>query len=260
MPDHRYSVEQFLCRTDNIALLLCDKSDNTAIAIDAPDGAGLLAALRKTGRSLKAILITHHHTDHTDGLALLKRETGAEIYAPVAEAAKIPLHDRLIEAEAEFSVSGFTVHALATPGHTLGELSYYLRREQLVFTGDTLFSLGCGRIFEGDAAIMFRSLQKLAALPSQTKIYCGHEYSAANARFALTLEPHNQALQQRAKEINALRAANALTLPQTIAQELAANPFLRCDSAEIRRNLACAAGSSDETVFAEMRQRKDNFS
>jgi len=252
-------VEQFLCRSDNIALLLHDKASKDSIAIDAPDGPALLAALQKAGRNLTAVLVTHYHYDHIDGLALLKRETGAKIFGPAAEAAQISPLDIGLQDEQKFTSGAFTFKIIATPGHTLGEICYYLPQQYRVFTGDCLFSLGCGRIFEGDAAMMYHSLQKLAALPPQTQIYCGHEYSVDNARFALTIEPHNPALQQRAVEIRALRAAGKVTLPAILSRELAANPFLRCDSTEIRTNLACAAGETNTQVFAKLRQLKDRF-
>ncbi|KAA6206030.1 MAG: hydroxyacylglutathione hydrolase [Candidatus Tokpelaia sp.] len=252
-------VEQFLCRSDNIALLLHDKASKDSIAVDAPDGPALLTALQKAGRRLAAVLVTHHHHDHTEGLALLKRATGAKIFGPALEAAQISPLDTGLQNEQKFTCGAFSFEVIATPGHTLGEICYYLPQQKLVFTGDCLFSLGCGRIFEGDAAMMYHSLQKLAALPPQTQIYCGHEYSAANARFALTIEPHNPALQQRAAEIRALRAAGKITLPATLSRELAANPFLRCDSAEIRTNLACAADETDVQLFAKLRQLKDRF-
>jgi len=252
-------VEQFLCRSDNIALLLHDKASKDSIAIDAPDGPAILAALQKAGRRLAAVLVTHHHRDHTEGLALLKRETGAKIFGPALEAAQIGALDSELQDGQIFTCGSFTITAMATPGHTLGEICYYLPQQKLVFTGDCLFSLGCGRIFEGDAAMMYHSLQKLAALPPATQIYCGHEYSADNARFACTVEPDNPALQQRAAEIRALRAANRLTLPVSIAQERATNPFLRCDSAAIRAHLAAAANVTEAQIFARLRQLKDAF-
>jgi len=252
-------VEQFLCRSDNIALLLHDKAGKDSIAIDAPDGPAILAALQKTRRRLAAVLVTHHHRDHTEGLALLKRETGAKIFGPALEAAQIGALDSKLHDEQIFTCGSFIITAMATPGHTLGEICYYLPQQKLVFTGDCLFSLGCGRIFEGDAAMMYHSLQKLAALPPATQIYCGHEYSADNARFALTVEPDNPALQQRAAEIRALRAANRLTLPVSIAQERATNPFLRCDAAAIRDHLGCAETATEAEVFARLRQLKDAF-
>lgn len=252
-------VEQFLCRQDNIALLLHDETSKNSIAIDAPDAEMLLAALEKAGRNLAAVLITHHHRDHTDGIARLKQAAGARIYAPQLEAGQIAGTDKELCGGAQLRLGGAAITALATPGHTLGSLSYYLPQENMLFSGDSLFSLGCGRIFEGDALMMFKSLQKLAALPPQTRLYCGHEYSAANARFALSVEPQNQALQRRALEIAALRAADKLTLPATIGAERAENPFLRCDSAEIRARLGCAASVADSAVFARLRRLKDEF-
>jgi len=252
-----FTVEQFPCLKDNIGILLHDKNRNAAIAIDAPDGGAVLAAASRLGAKLEAVLITHHHSDHTAGIAALK-EAGAVIYGPKAEAAQIEGLDRLLEDKQQFAIGRFDFEVIATPGHTLGEISYFLPGERIAFTGDTLFSLGCGRIFEGNAPMMFRSLQKLTALPLKTKIYCGHEYSADNARFALTVEPNNTALQKRAQDIAALRAAGKFTLPAILADELVANPFLRADSPEIRQKLHMEK-AKDEEVFAELRQMKDRF-
>jgi len=258
MTNRFFEVQQFICRQDNIALLLHNKKTNIMIAIDSPDGEAVYQAAQAAQAKLEAVLITHHHSDHISGLAMLKAKAGARIYGPAAEAAQIGRLDVPLAGDTPFSLGGFKFEALATPGHTKAEISYYLPQQKLVFTGDTLFSLGCGRLFEGTAAMMFASLQKLAALPADTQIYCGHEYSAANARFALTVEPGNQALQKRAAEIAALRRDGQITLPQTMAQELAANPFLRAESAEIRKNLDMET-AGNEAVFAKLRQMKDAF-
>jgi len=251
-------IEHFLCRTDNLAVLLHDETSRKTIAIDAPDGAEIAAKLDEKGWGLDILLITHHHMDHIEGIDLLKRKTGAQIIGPEAEKAKIPGLDHLVKDGDTFNTGFCMIEVLATPGHTLGEISYHIPQKKLVFTGDTLFSLGCGRLFEGLAAMMFYSLQKLGSLPDDTQIYCGHEYTESNGHFALMTDPHNQALQCRMADVVAARRHGRLTLPSTIALEHATNPFLRWADPEIRKNLGLA-DASDEAVFTEIRKRKDNF-
>jgi len=251
-------IEKFLCHTDNIAVLLHDESSRKTIAIDAPDGEALMAKLNEKQWQLDAVLITHHHVDHTTGISLLKQKTDARIFGPQAEKALINGLDETLADDQIFTAGFCNVKAIATPGHTAGALSYYLPQENLVFTGDTLFSLGCGRLFEGTPAMMFASLQKLRNLPGNTHIYCGHEYTLSNGHFALAVDPDNQALQQRMQEVKALRAQHRLTLPSSVAVERATNPFLRCGDAAIRENLGLMH-ASDEAVFTELRKRKDHF-
>lgn len=251
-------VEQFFCRADNFGLLVHDSVTGETAAIDTPDPARIAAKLREKGWRLTHILTTHHHADHVEGHEALKRETGCRIYGAASDAARIPGFDVPVSEGGDFQFGGHAVRPLATPGHTNGHLSYYFADAGIVFTGDTLFSLGCGRLFEGSAATMWQSLQKLAALPPETLIYCGHDYTVDNSDFALTIEPENEALRDRAAEATSLAEAGKATLPVTLASELAANPFLRADVVRIQEHLACA-GKEPEEVFAEIRRRKDNF-
>lgn len=254
-------IEQILCGEDNIAALLHDEASSETIAIDAPDGEIMLQALRRQKRSLTAVLITHSHADHIAGIPLLQRKTNAAIYMPQQHDNCSSNEDMIIVKDKQkISIGAFHFIAMATPGHSLDSMSYYMPQEHMLFSGDTLFSLGCGRVFTNDMDMMFASLQKLAALPPQTQLYCGHEYSAANARFALTLDPHNKILQQRAAAIQNLRARHKITLPSALQQELEANPFLRCHSQTIRNALSCSADLPDKAVFAKLRLLKDNFS
>lgn len=251
-------IEQFMCRSDNFGVLVHDGASGRTALIDAPEEAPILAAVNRTGWTLDLILTTHHHTDHVEANLALKQRFGLRIIGPEAEAAKIPGIDETVEDGSILSFGDHQVHVIQTPGHTAGHVCYHFPVARVAFTADTLFALGCGRLFEKPAAAMFASLQKLAALPADTTIYCGHEYTQANARFALSVDPDNLALKERAERIDRLRAEAKPTLPTTIAEELATNPFLRCGDSDIRRELGME-NASDEEVFAELRRRKDSF-
>lgn len=251
-------IEQFICRSDNYGVLIHDPESALTAAIDAPDADAIEQALDRRGWTLDFIFTTHHHFDHVEGNEKLKRKFGVSIIGPKDEADKIPGIDRIVEDGDVFTFGLFNVQVISTPGHTAGEISYYLPEAKVVFTGDTLFALGCGRLLEGRPETMFRSLQKLIALPGDTAVYCGHEYSESNARFALTIDPENSALKERATEIARLRAADRMTLPSTIALEMATNPFLRWHDKGIRARLGLQE-ASDAEVFAEIRKRKDMF-
>jgi hydroxyacylglutathione hydrolase len=249
-------IYQFPCLSDNFGVLIHDTERGVTAAIDAPDAAAVRAALAAKGWRLSYILTTHHHADHTDGNLALKAETGCVIIGPQAEAAKIPGLDTPVADGNAFRLGSYQVQVLDTPGHTNGHISYYIPQANVAFVGDTLFALGCGRVIEGTMEMMWASLAKLAVLPPQTQIYCGHEYTLANAKFALTIEPENATLVSRAAEIEKLRAAGKATLPTTIGEELATNPFLRVKSAAIRKRLGLETGT-DAQVFGEVRLRKN---
>jgi hydroxyacylglutathione hydrolase len=248
----------FICRTDNYALLLHDHKSGLTAAVDAPDAAEIERQLEHLGWRLTHIFTTHHHGDHVDGNVALKQRFGCTIIGPASEAGLIPGIDTQVSGGDTFDWSGHAVRVLDCPGHTRAHIAYHMPSEEAVFTGDTLFSLGCGRVFEGSMEEMYNSVSQFRSLPPETRLYCGHEYSQSNARFALSVEPGNKSLKQRAAEIDQLRAEGRMTCPSTIGEELAANPFLRTDSAEIRRNLAMET-VSDAEVFAELRRRKDSF-
>jgi hydroxyacylglutathione hydrolase len=251
-------IHQFLCRQDNFGVLIHDEAAGLTAAIDTPETAPIRAALKQKGWRLSHIFTTHHHGDHTAGHEELKAETGCRIIGPEKEKASIPGIDETVAGGDSFTFGGQTVEVIDTPGHTLGHITFHLPQAGVTFVGDTLFSLGCGRLLEGSADMMWASLQKLMALPPATRIYCGHEYTLSNARFALTLEPGNDALQKRAAEVEALRAKGEVTLPVTLADELAQNPFLRPDSLEIQHRLEMI-GQPLATIFAEIRRLKDRF-
>jgi hydroxyacylglutathione hydrolase len=251
-------IDQFMCRSDNFGVLLHDEKTGQTALIDAPEEAPILAAVKRTGWTPTVILTTHHHADHVEANLALKQKFKLRIIGPKAEAAKIPGIDETVAEGSRLEFAGQTVRVIDTPGHTAGHICYYLPEAKVAFVADTLFALGCGRLLERPAPVMFESLKKLAALPSATTIYCGHEYTLANARFALTIDPTNSALRERATKIESLRADGKPTLPTTIEDELATNPFLRWHDPAIRRNLGME-NAPDVDVFAEIRKRKDNF-
>jgi len=251
-------IHQFPCLSDNFGVLIHDAGAGVTASIDAPDAKAVAEALQKTGWKLTHILTTHHHGDHTAGNAPLKAETGCIIIGPRNEAAKIPGIDRQVGEGDTFTFGGQEVRVLDTPGHTAGHITYVMPAAKVAFAGDTLFAIGCGRVIEGNAQMMWRSLQKLMALPADTTVYCGHEYTQANARFALTIEPENAALQTRAREVDQLRAAGKPTLPTTIGIELETNPFLRPHVPAIQQRLGMV-GRPEWEIFGEIRERKNRF-
>ncbi|AXS38844.1 hydroxyacylglutathione hydrolase [Breoghania sp. L-A4] len=252
-------IRQFTCLNDNFGVLIHDPQSGATAAIDVPDAGTVLAELTDSGWTLSHIFITHHHADHTQGLSALKSATGAQVIAPEDSAEKIGDVDQTVRDGDRFAFGPYNVHCIATPGHTLDQISYWIPDASVAFTGDTLFALGCGRIFEGTPAMMWESLDKLAGmLPPETEVYCGHEYTLANARFALSVDPNNEALISRARDIEALRAQNKPTLPTTMAAERATNPFLRARDAGVQKAVGMPGASAAE-VFAEVRRRKDNF-
>jgi hydroxyacylglutathione hydrolase len=251
-------IEQFICRSDNYGVLIHDPQSGLTATIDAPEAAAIRAHLDRKGWRLDHIFTTHHHGDHVEGNAELKAAFGCTITGPAAEADKIPGIDTAVRGGQAFSFGEYDVRVIDTPGHTLGHISYWLPGAGVAFTADTLFAMGCGRVFEGTPPMMHESLERLRALPDETVIYCGHEYTETNARFAVTVDPDNADLARRYEEVKRQRAAGEMTLPTTIALEKATNPYFRVDDAGIRRTLGMESASPVE-VFAEIRKRKDNF-
>jgi hydroxyacylglutathione hydrolase len=246
----------FLCLADNYGVLLRDSQSGATAAIDAPEAGAVEAALRATGWALTDILVTHHHADHTGGIAALKERHRCRVVAPAREAARIPLVDVTVAENDRVRVGSLEGSVYDTPGHTAGHISYFFPAEKLAFVGDTLFSIGCGRVIEGTPEMMWNSLLKLRALPDDTAIYCGHEYTAANIRFAKTIEPQNPVLAQRGREVEKLRAGKSPTVPSRLGEEKAANPFLRADVPEVAKSVGLA-GKPAWQVFAEIRERKN---
>jgi hydroxyacylglutathione hydrolase len=252
----RLDIHLFPCLSDNYGVLIHDEGSDRTASIDAPDAGQVEAALAAKGWRLDDILTTHKHGDHTDGNLALKAKHGCTITGPRGEADKVPGIDKAVGQGDAFRFGSVPVQVLETPGHTLGHIAYWMPDHGVAFVGDTLFAMGCGRVFEGTMRMMWDSLSKLAALPPSTILYCGHEYTLANAKFAVGIEPGNARLQARLREVEAMRAQGAPTVPTTVALELETNPFLRVKSPEIRKTLGLE-GAEDWQVFAEVRERKN---
>jgi hydroxyacylglutathione hydrolase len=248
----------FLCLKDNYGVLIHDSATGATAAIDAPEAAPVEAALKATGWRLTDILVTHHHHDHTGGIAELKTRHHCRVVAPRAEAGKIPLVDETVCEGDSTHVGKLASQVIETPGHTAGHIAYWFEADKLAFAGDTLFSIGCGRVIEGTPEMMWASLLKLRHLPGDTRVYCGHEYTLANIRFAQTIEPNNAALAARAAEAAKQVAQGKPTIPTTVDEERAANPFLRADVPAVAAAVGLAGRPAAE-VFAEMRARKNRF-
>lgn len=249
---------QFPYGHDNYGVLVHDADTGQTACIDAGDAQAALKALEQQGWSLTHLLITHHHGDHTEGLAAIKSATACQVIGPEPVSSPIAGIDQFVGDGSEFEFAGRSVRAIHTPGHTTDMINFHFPDDALVFTGDTLFSMGCGRLFEGDAAMMLKSINKLKVLPPETLVYCAHEYTETNARFALDVDPDNKALQERAREVTRLRANNEATVPSSLQQELATNPFLRTHDAGLRQSLGMA-DADEVAVFAELRERRNQY-
>jgi hydroxyacylglutathione hydrolase len=251
-------IERLPLLSDNYAWLLLDPDTGASGVVDPGEAAPVLARLEALGRGLDWILATHHHGDHIGGSRELKARTGCRMAGPRADAGRIPGLDVLLAEGDRFSFGSREAEVIETPGHTRGHITFWFAADRALFCGDTLFALGCGRLFEGDAATMWRSLGKLKALPDDALVHCGHEYTQSNARFALSVDPANPDLRARAAEIDTLRARGEPTVPSRLGVERRTNPFLRPDDPAIRAGLGMA-GASDAEVFGAIRARKDRF-
>jgi len=252
------SIHQFSCLSDNYGYLIHDPENHLTAAIDTPEASKIEAALAETGWTLTHILNTHHHFDHSGGNEELKKKWGCTIVGSKSDASRIPGIDVQVDDGDYYDFGNHKARVLDVSGHTQGHIAYYFESDDVLFSGDALFALGCGRLFEGSAEQMWNSLQKLIVLPDETTVYCAHEYTQSNARFAITVEPQNTELQQRVEEIDALRAANKPTVPSNLGLEKRTNPFLRPMSRDLQETLGLIDAPLVE-VFAETRSRKDNF-
>lgn len=244
------------CLSDNYAYLV--KGPDGVCLIDAPEAAPIIKALEDRGWGLDVIMITHHHHDHVGGVSELRARYGCKVMGPKAEEAKLPPLDRALEEGMNGGTDAGYVVPMMVPGHTLGHMAFHFPNAGAVFTADSLMALGCGRVFEGTPEMMWDSLSKLAALPPETKIYSGHEYTMSNAKFALSIEPENPSLKSRCEAVAAARSEGRPTVPSVLSEELETNPFLRANLPQVKEALGMP-DASDASVFAEIRTRKDNF-
>lgn len=253
-----FDVEILPVLSDNYVYLIHETGAGATGVVDPAVAEPVLSRLQEKGWSLDWILSTHHHADHTAGNLEIKQETGCQIVGPAAERERIPGIDIAVGEGDRFQLGDAEAQVFDTPGHTSGHISYWFAEAKALFCADTLFSLGCGRLFEGTPAQMWSSLQKFEPLPDDALVYCGHEYTLSNAKFAVTVDPDNGVLQSRLAEVERLRAAGERTIPTTLGEERAANPFLRPGDPAIRR-LLDMANATDAEVFGEIRRRKDGF-
>ncbi len=246
------------CLSDNYAYLIHDPASGATAVVDVPDAAPILATLSNRGWHLTDIWITHHHDDHIQGIPTLRTATGARVTGAAADAHRLPPLDAALTPGTPFTFAAHTVDVMDVPGHTIGHIAYHIPGARLAFTGDSLMSAGCGRLFEGTPAQMWASLSRLAQLPPDTLICSGHEYTASNLRFALTLEPANPALILRNEQVVVARGEGRPTVPVHLSLELETNPFLRAHLPELKAAIG-QPDASDLAAFTEIRARKDRF-
>lgn len=252
-------IEIVPCLRDNYAYLVGPDGGSRCLVVDPSEAEPVLRALDAEGLELVAILNTHHHHDHVGGNSTLKRRfPGLRVYGHASDRGRIPEQNHFLEHGQRFDVLGLSFEVLHIPGHTTGAIAYVC--QDVVFTGDTLFAAGCGRLFEGTPADMYASLnQKLAGLPDHIRVYCGHEYTASNLRFAASLEPSNHEIAAKARRVAELRRQDLPTVPSTLAEERATNPFMRTDSPELRQQLGLSPSADAVEVLAAARSAKDVY-
>lgn len=246
------------CLSDNYAYLIHDPATGATAVVDVPDDAPIQTVLATRGWQLTDIWLTHHHSDHIQGVPALRAAAGARVSGAAADAHRLPPLDTALTPGTPFSFAGHSVDVIDVPGHTVGHIAFHIPSAALAFTGDSLMSAGCGRLFEGTPAQMHASLQRLAALPPETLICSGHEYTASNIRFALTLEPGNAALISRSNRVSVARGEDRPTVPVALSEELETNPFLRAHLPDLKAAIG-QPSASDIATFTEIRARKDRF-
>ncbi len=246
------------CRSDNYAYLLRDGATGTVALVDAPAVEPIAAALKERGWGLDLILVTHHHGDHVEGVDALRRDFGAKVAGAWADRQRLPRLDIALGDGDEIAVGESVARVMDVPGHTVGHIAYYFADAAALFSADSLMVMGCGRLFEGTPEQMWQSLSRMAALPGDTRVYSGHEYAESNTRFALSLDPEDSALRERAAAIATVRKAGEPTVPARLDLERVTNPFLRASDPAFKARLGLA-DLPDAQVFAEIRRRKDAF-
>jgi hydroxyacylglutathione hydrolase len=250
---------QFQCLSDNFGLLAHDPVSGATASLDAPEAAPILGALKDKGWSLTDIWLTHHHLDHIEATGELKAHfPEARVVGAKKDAPRLPPLDLAVVERDELRLGENYATVFETPGHTLGHMAYYFPDDNTIVVGDTLFSLGCGRVMEGTMPMMHETLMRIANLPGETRIYCGHEYTEANGRFAVTVDPENDMLAERLQEVGELRAKGRFTLPTTIARERETNPFLRAANPQLQKSLGLELADPVD-VFTILRERKNRF-
>ncbi|TYI66593.1 hypothetical protein E1A91_D09G234900v1 [Gossypium mustelinum] len=252
-------IELVPCLRDNYAYLLHDADTGTVGVVDPSEAVPIIDALSRKNWNLTYILNTHHHHDHTGGNAVLKARYGAKVIGSGIDKDRIPGIDIVLKDGDKWMFAGHEVRVIETPGHTRGHISFYFTGSGAIFTGDTLFSLSCGKLFEGTPEQMHSSLQRIMSLPDGTNVYCGHEYTLSNSKFALSIEPKNEALRSYAAHVAQLRNKGLPTIPTTLKTEKACNPFLRTSSTEIRQALDIPATMNEAEALGVIRRAKDNF-
>lgn len=252
-------IERVPCLSDNYSWLLHEPQQGVTAVVDPAEAAPVLAALQAKGWKLTHIINTHHHYDHVGGNQALKQEFGCTIVGPAADAGRIPGIDVQLKDGDRYKLGAAEFICYDTPGHTRGHVTFFFPASKALFPGDTLFSLGCGRLFEGTPAQMWDSLSKLLPLPGDTRVFCAHEYTASNAKFAAFVDDGNTDLQQMKADIDAKRARGEPTVPSLLGDEINCNPFLRPDSPAIRAKLGVPAGASNAEAFGAIRSAKDTF-
>ena len=246
------------CLSDNYSYLLKDENTNTVGVVDPSEFAAVDKEIKKKYRKLDFILNTHHHTDHVDGNLGLKKKYKSKILGFELDKDRIPGIDILLKENQKYKIGNFEFEVIFVPGHTKGHIAFFFFKEKVVFTGDTLFSLGCGRVFEGTHEEMFNSLNKIKKLPSDTKIYCGHEYTRSNLNFCLAYDSKNTFLKEKEIDIQKKLGSNQPTIPTILGQEIKTNIFLRCNDPEIKHTLGLK-DSSEVEIFSKLRDLKDSF-
>jgi hydroxyacylglutathione hydrolase len=251
-------IRVFRCLADNIGALVHDPASGACAAVDAPEEGPILAALAETGWRLSDIIVTHRHADHVQAIEPLKARTGCRVVAPQKAGAAVPAVDAYVREGDTVHVGGLQAHVWETPGHCADHVSYWFAADRALFAGDTLFTLGCGRVLEGHYADLWNSLQRLAALPDEAQVYSGHDYVLSNGRFALAVEPDNAALRSRMAEAEAAKAEGRFLVPSTIGREKETNPFLRAGEPAVARAVN-KEGAPAVEVFTALREWKNRF-
>lgn len=246
------------CLVDNYAYIIHDEASNKTTLIDAPEFFSINDCLEKRSWNLDNILITHHHQDHIDGITELKNRYNSTIFGAKEDSHRLPELDVKLSHKDKFSVSNLIFKCLEVPGHTVGHIAFYCESEKLIFTGDSLMSLGCGRLFEGTPKQMLNSLNLINSLPAEVAVYSGHEYATQNAKFALLVDPDNSALKNRAEQITRNINAKVPNVPVTLGEEQITNPFLRCMNEKIKTQIGSKSQSNLE-IFTKLREMKDGF-